>query len=269
LVEPIESGWTGNPFSFGKACLRHISRSLLAGGDFNRRVEMKTCTSLIMVATVALAIPAFAQIPLESKTKAQPQSRADVAARVKARFAMLDTDRDGAVVQPELAAMRDKKMAEMRDQHFKAMDTNQDGSISRAEFDAAHGTGADRPPTGDRMDHGPGHKGHARGGQGAMKMDRGPMGGGRMLERVDTNKDGKVTEAEMVAGALAKFDAADANKDGVLTPDERRAARQAMRAKRGASMIGNRDRLIVPAGRFCLTAQEVIYRAIGGVGIFH
>ena len=194
---------------------------------------MKTCTSLVIFAAVTLAIPASAQMPSESNAKGRTQNRADVTATVKNRFAMLDTNRDGVVVQNELAEVLEKQMTAMRDQHFKAMDTNQDGSISRAEFDAMHAAGLHHPPMGGRMDHGKKHKGHGRGGQGGMKMDHDQIVGGRMLELTDANKDGKVTEAEMVAGALARFDAADSNKDGVLTQEERRAARQAMRAKRG------------------------------------
>jgi Ca2+-binding EF-hand superfamily protein len=44
--------------------------------------------------------------------------------------------------------------------------------------------------------------------------------GERMFERLDTNHDGKVTLAEAMAGAQARFTELDKNKDGVITPDE-------------------------------------------------
>jgi hypothetical protein len=59
-----------------------------------------------------------------------------------------------------------------------------------------------------------GHHG-MRGGDGPMHgmMGRGGMGGPmRMLEQFDTDKDGKLTQAEIDAGQKAKF--AEANKDG-------------------------------------------------------
>jgi hypothetical protein len=42
-------------------------------------------------------------------------------------------------------------------------------------------------------------------------------------------RKGKVTQSEMVASVLARFDASDANKDGTVTREERRAARMQMR----------------------------------------
>ena len=44
--------------------------------------------------------------------------------------------------------------------------------------------------------------------------------------------DGKgIVIADAVKKALERFDAADTNKDGKLTPDERKAQREAWRAK--------------------------------------
>ena len=43
--------------------------------------------------------------------------------------------------------------------------------------------------------------------------------------RADTDRDGKVTQAEFRGAALARFDAADTDHDGTLTAAERRAGR--------------------------------------------
>ncbi|MDF7773815.1 hypothetical protein P1X14_01025, partial [Sphingomonas sp. AOB5] len=47
-----------------------------------------------------------------------------------------------------------------------------------------------------------------------------PRGGGILL-RADTNKDGIVTRAEMIADAEARFAKRDTNKDGKIGADER------------------------------------------------
>ncbi len=53
-----------------------------------------------------------------------------------------------------------------------------------------------------------------------------------MFSAADTNRDGKVSQAEMQSAALQHFDRADANRDGQVTPEERRSARQAAKPKR-------------------------------------
>jgi Ca2+-binding EF-hand superfamily protein len=45
------------------------------------------------------------------------------------------------------------------------------------------------------------------------------------FERLDTNKDGFLDQAEMRAGRVALFDRLDTNKDGQLTSEEMRARR--------------------------------------------
>lgn len=59
-------------------------------------------------------------------------------------------------------------------------------------------------------------------------MGMGPMGGpmgGFDFAAVDTDKDGKITEAEFTAFRVAKVTALDANADGKLSADELAAAR--------------------------------------------
>ena len=70
------------------------------------------------------------------------------------------------------------------------------------------------------------------GGMKMMRMEHGGMGGmeARMFTMADANKDGKVTEAEATAAALARFDRVDTNKDGTISDAERQAAREKMRA---------------------------------------
>lgn len=56
-------------------------------------------------------------------------------------------------------------------------------------------------------------------------------GPGGKLERLDANKDGKVTLAEMKSEAAQKFQAIDADKNGRVVESELAAHREQMRAK--------------------------------------
>ena len=61
------------------------------------------------------------------------------------------------------------------------------------------------------------------------------------FENLDQNKDGRVTRAEMLAGATERFDKADANKDGSVSSDERKAAFQKFGEQRFAEQDKNKD----------------------------
>jgi Ca2+-binding EF-hand superfamily protein len=140
---------------------------------------------------------------------------------------------------------RQERIQERMSTRFDKLDANHDGSISRSEFDGAMaaraehrreggpgmgngrmGRGADREamrdgaPRGGRM----AHRGGGMGGMGGF--------GANMLERLDSDHDGRVSLAEAQARALAMFDRADANRDGTVTQDERRAARERFREAR-------------------------------------
>ena len=56
-----------------------------------------------------------------------------------------------------------------------------------------------------------------------------------MFDMADSNKDGRVSLAEMQQQALAHFDRADLNHDGKLTPEERQQARQLLKGQRKPS----------------------------------
>jgi Ca2+-binding EF-hand superfamily protein len=69
--------------------------------------------------------------------------------------------------------------------------------------------------------------------QGTMYQGRADQ----MMRRMDTDKDGSVSKAELQAAQqkqLEMFDRADANKDGKLSADERKAFYETMRAEHRA-----------------------------------
>ena len=58
---------------------------------------------------------------------------------------------------------------------------------------------------------------------------------GGMFRRIDTDRDGMISRAELLASQqrqLQAFDRADTNRDGKLSPDEMRTFRDSMRGKR-------------------------------------
>ncbi|QHL89724.1 hypothetical protein GVO57_01385 [Sphingomonas changnyeongensis] len=139
-------------------------------------------------------------------------SRAAVEARISSRFARMDADGDGRLTPADRAARR----AALAGLMFDRLDADRDGSISRAEWAAAEARRGDGMPAGRRMQ--PRAMNAGRGGRGMA-----------LLAGADRDRDGAVTEAELRAHLLARFDRADADGNGVVTAAERAAARAARR----------------------------------------
>ena len=112
-----------------------------------------------------------------------------------------DLDHDGKVTLSEFKTMEAKREARM----FARLDTNKDGKISQAEFEAA-----------PRREPQPGETPRPAG----MR--------GRFFQMMDTNGDGVVTKAEMEAAGQRRFDMADTNHDGWLSKGEMILMRQRM-----------------------------------------
>lgn len=190
----------------------------------------KTLIAGVGLAALA-ATAAFAQAPA-SAPRDGVHTRAEVTQRVQTMFQRLDTNRDGALTQQEVAAVRGQARAqraqrqadparqqERLDRGFARMDANKDGSITREEFAQA------RAHRGER---------HVmRGMAGKRGMGMGMGMGARMFTMADANRDQRVTLQEATAAALQHFDRADLNRDGNLTREERMQAHQQMRQGRG------------------------------------
>ncbi len=171
----------------------------------------------VLIGATALAIIAVPALAQDRGRMTVPATRAEVEAKVKERFAMMDSNRDGFVAKAEVDALKAAKRKERQDRHFAHMDANKDGTITRAEFDAGHGTRSE------------GRAETREGRWGGKRLGMMGKRGDAMVDRQDADKDGRVSLAEALAKPLARFDRADANKDGTLTPEERKAARQQMR----------------------------------------
>lgn len=104
-----------------------------------------------------------------------------------------------------------------------AADANNDGTLTRAEYDAGRDalfTRLDADNNGEltreEMRQGWGHRGRGRGGRGGMHSLRG----------ADANNDGNITRDEFLARPIEMFDRLDANDDGVISADERPQRRE-------------------------------------------
>jgi Ca2+-binding EF-hand superfamily protein len=179
------------------------------------------------------AVPALAQPDAGRARSAEPLTRAAVQARVQARFARADADRDGFVTQDEVRARaearrgeRQERSGERREARFDRLDANHDGSISRAEFDArpAFRGGERQGARGERRGEGFAHRGGRPGG---------PMGGfgGRAFAAMDLDHDGRVALAEANRAAFERFDRLDSDRDGTISQSERQAGREAFRER--------------------------------------
>jgi Ca2+-binding EF-hand superfamily protein len=176
-------------------------------------------------------------------------------------FAKLDTNHDGAISKDELAAIeakRDQKL-EQRAQRFDPskifarLDLNHDGKITAAEAEAARSQHAKANGGQPAKAQAAAFKGlfaradtnhdgvitsaefDTMGQQIKARMEKAAATrdgmATRMFTMADSNKDGRVSLAEMQQSALARFDRMDLNHDGKITPDERKAARQQRKAQ--------------------------------------
>jgi len=179
-------------------------------------------------------------------------TRAEAQAQATAMFAKMDANKDGKID----AADREASRAAMQAKRFASLDANGDGSISKAEWDQ-HDAGrqakraewkqkraAATPAAGDAQK---GKRHGMRGHHGMRGGHHGMRGGHGMMMKADTDGDKAISQAEFQAAALTRFDALDANKDGQVTPEERKAAREAKRAEWQAKRADWKAKRAAPA----------------------
>lgn len=131
------------------------------------------------------------------------------------KLSMMDKNGDGKVTAAE--------HTEGARAMFTKMDSNKDGSVTAQEMDSAHssmhkdhatarteGT-PDRERMEDKKAYDPAGKGKA--------MPKG-MSSEQKIAAMDTNNDGKLSEAEHAAGSKQMFSKMDADSDGSLTAQE-------------------------------------------------
>lgn len=141
----------------------------------------------------------------------------------QARYADTDRNRDGSVDEQEYVEEYlqrfDTRLATARaghlkqtDTRFKALDRDQDGAISRAEYDAA----GERTWAGYQASQEASRESAAATARDPLKMPTSHTANG-MLELYDGNKDGVVDRAELDQARAATFAATDTDGNGTLS----------------------------------------------------
>lgn len=121
-----------------------------------------------------------------------------------------------------LAQSNDSPNRHRGDHHFFQADANNDGVVTRQEFDSgrdARFAAADANNDGQLVRE-------ERHGMRGDRGRRGGHGGMHMLTRADANNDGNITRDEFLAGPTGHFDRLDANDDGVISTAERPQRRE-------------------------------------------
>ena len=196
---------------------------------------------LIGGAALLISAAAIAQVAPVAHTSAAPKAakvhtRADVQAKVAEHFAKLDTNRDGSLTKAEADAARQAFRAARVERVKERRDDRREHAFERLD---SNRDGAVSRAEWDAASAQREQRMAARDRNGDGRPDRrgfrgaGMHGsfGGQMFDMADGNKDGRVTLQEAQAAALRHFDMADSNKDGQVTREERRQMHQQMRAQ--------------------------------------
>lgn len=172
---------------------------------------MKFAAFMILVTAPAFAV---AQPAADDGGSADPtpMTRSAISAKLDSDYADLDADKDGKVTSQEIsqrlvksASAKIELLKKERDAAFSRLDSDGNGSISRAEFDERA-----KLPTVKDPDPKP------------------------FLARFDKDGDGTVSREEFRAPTLANFEELDRNKDGTLSPEESGETSETAAAARGA-----------------------------------
>lgn len=126
-----------------------------------------------------------------------PVPRATFIATMDVEFKRMDADKNGTVTRKEIEDFQ-RAVSILAAQNrnralFQALDKDRNGALTPAEF-------------------------------AGLPMQRPQANAAPLLAQTDLNHDGQITQIEFRAGKLTNFDRMDADKDGIVTPAEMKAA---------------------------------------------
>ena len=152
---------------------------------------------LLAVPIAALAIAS----PLHGQTKVAaaadtPLPKAQFIAGMDSEFRKMDADKDGQLTRTEIEQFQTQRQAAQsrarNKELFGQLDKDKNGQLSQAEF--------------------------------AKIATPAPVANGQpMIARMDSNRDSQISMAEHRTATLANFDRLDRDKDGVVTTAEMKA----------------------------------------------
>jgi len=149
-----------------------------------------------LVPTFAALLVGAAPAAAQTSATPAPPTRAELTSGLQSNFKAMDTNGDGALDKAEIAAANAKVAAEATaalnrrlEQEFAQLDSNKDGQLSLAEFKA--GVPAPKASPAEAT-----------------------------LQQLDTNKNQRISFEEFSASYLAAFDQLDRNKDGTISASE-------------------------------------------------
>lgn len=139
-------------------------------------------------------------------------------------FGKLDTNSDGSITRAEVDAQAATR--------FATIDANRDGFVTEAEMkthhDAMRAQWAEKAK--DRVAKA-GPRAEKRAERLEKRADRMEKRGNHFARR-DANSDGRISLAEFQAGGAKMIERFDADKNGVVTQEEMAKAREAWKGKR-------------------------------------
>jgi len=161
------------------------------------RMAVAGAAAILASAAIAQTAPAPKPASAAAVSGSVPVSRVQFLATMDGEFRKMDSNKDGIVTKKEIedyqratAALREQAL---QHQLFAALDADHNGSLSPQEF--------------------------ARLQLPVPATDPAPV-----LAQADLDHDGKISLVEYRTAKLANFDRMDADKDGIVTPAEMRAA---------------------------------------------
>jgi Ca2+-binding EF-hand superfamily protein len=192
---------------------------------------------LIGGAALLASAAAIAQVAPVAQTQNAPaakvHTRAQVQAKIAEHFARLDTNRDGSLTKAEADAARQAFRSQRGERRAERREDRRENAFARMDTDKNGAISRTEWDAASAQREQP-WAARDRDGDGRRDGRKGGRGtgmggfGGHMFEMADANRDGRVTLQEAQAAALRHFDMTDVNRDGQITPDERKQMRQRM-----------------------------------------
>lgn len=159
----------------------------------NRSLTLALFAAALLTNGVAVLAQAPKRTPAQQPAGPQPIVRTAFIAQMDAQFGKMDADKNGQLTRTEIEQFEtEKALAEAQARNealFDQLDLNKNGQLSAKEF-------------------------------AKLVTEPAAVSAQPLLSREDGNRDGQISLAEHRSATLANFDRLDADKDGVVSVAE-------------------------------------------------